>query len=301
MQLDFDFQNVEFVEFGVGKDIDQDAPFYRIAAAQEVQSALCEMAIATKEAAEATLETGNTPPKYEPSETHGSKEYVYLPLEDDLAGYLRSLHTAHLAMDNDALSDPSAVFCYFARMIDGDERRLTALRRATQFKGILKKRLIKVLDDSLQRVDSNLFQLDVDFDLLIDSHNIHILRPTGFEFTGRVQSAILGAVADNIVSVQEHMDFVDFSNVEDYAKRHPRAARYLASICSQRQMENIDRNLLQVLCEDTGVNLSEENGKITIAESNILDFLEVVDRRRYPIRLRQDSHESYRAQKRSKI
>src|SRR2546426_481228 len=80
--------------------------------------------------------------------------------------------------------DPATVFCYFARLTDSKGRRLTALRRATQFKGVLKSRLLRLVTDSLKLVEDHIFKLDRDFDLLIDSANVHILRPSGFEFAG---------------------------------------------------------------------------------------------------------------------
>ena len=105
-------------------------------------------------------------------------------MDDELASSIRELHdAANLDIDATALEDPSGVFCYFARLTDKKKRRLTALRRATQFKGVLKSRLIRLLTDALKLIEDQVFKLDTDFDLLIDSQHVHILRPSGFEFT----------------------------------------------------------------------------------------------------------------------
>jgi len=87
-------------------------------------------------------------------------------------------------------------------MTDTQSHRLTALRRANQFKAVLRSRLIRLLTDALELVEENVFRLDKDFDLLIDASNVHILRPHAFEFASNVQAAVLAAVATNIRVMQ---------------------------------------------------------------------------------------------------
>jgi hypothetical protein len=74
------------------------------------------------------------------------------------------------------------------------------------------------------------FKLDNDFDLLIDSANVHILRPSGFEFAGKLQQAILDAVPNNIKSIAKDLAFVAFDGIEAYARKHPRASLNLILI-----------------------------------------------------------------------
>src|SRR2546428_6737653 len=130
MTLNFDFKQVKTIEFGVGRDDDDDQSFHLLPIDRDVQDALREMVEATWAAMQRDTDS---PPKYEPSEKHAGSEYVYLPLDDELAVRMQELHQANnIAVDSDALSEPAAVFCYFARMTDRKGRRLTALRRATQ-------------------------------------------------------------------------------------------------------------------------------------------------------------------------
>lgn len=132
MNLDFDFQNIRTVEFGVGRDDGDEQAFSFVSVDGEVQAALREMSQATWAAMQ---DQATTPDKYEPSEKYAGCEHVYLPLTDELAARMRDLHTANnLHTDGHALGNPSELFCYFARFTDRRNRRLTALRRATQFK-----------------------------------------------------------------------------------------------------------------------------------------------------------------------
>ena len=299
MNLKFDTSNVKVTEFGVGRDDGYGRGFNHITVDRNVQGALQEMAGATWAAMRGQT---NNPPSYEPSEKHASIEYTHLPLNDNMAEAMRKLHEANnLPPDSTALADTEKVFCYFARFTDSQKRKLTAVRRATQFKGVLKSRLLRLDTNALKLIENRVFKLDHDFDLLIDSENIHILHPSGFEFVWQLQEAIMAAVSTNVTLLKEDITFVDFDVIENYASKHPRAARYLASIRSENKAVNIDSGRLQKLCADNGVELTETNGMLLLEDKHVMGFLEVLDRRRYEIELVADTPEHYRATSRSKI
>jgi hypothetical protein len=300
MKINFDFAAVSVTEFGVGRDEDHGQTFVSMSVDANVQTALREMTEATWEAMQ---RDADGPALYEPSEKHGSTEYLHLPLNDVLAAPIRDLHLAtNLPIDSQALADPASVFCYFARMTDAKGRRLTGLRRATQFKGVLKSRgLLRIDTDALRLIQERVFKLDNDFDLLVDSSHVHILRPSGFEFAGHLQEAILGAVPQNIAAIQKDLKFVAFADIQEYAGKHPRAARYLASIRGLKETSNIDKGALKRLCKSNGVEISESKGTITVSAGHELDFLEVLDRRRYQLELVKGSPERFRAGSRKKI
>jgi hypothetical protein len=299
MKLEFDLGSVAVTEFGVGRDDGDGQAFVAVPVDADLQGALREMVQATWDAMQ---KDKDGPAKYEPSEKHGSTEYLHLPLGDDMASPLRALHEAtNLDIDGSALDEPADVFCYVARLTDKKKRRLTALRRASQFKGVLKKRLIRFVSDSLKLIDDDVFKLDSDFDLLVDSANVHILRPSGFEFAGKLQQAILDAVPENIKAIRKDLAFVDFGGIEAYAGKHPRAARYLASIRGQAETKNIDKSLLKKHCKQTGVSVTESKGKVIVTDGHEMAFLEVLDRRRYEVSLVKEKPEHYRAASRRKI
>lgn len=299
MILDFDIKNVTATEFGVGRDEGKGQTFVSLSVDADVQNALREIVSATWRA---MRKDSDDPPRYEPSEKHGSTEYLHLPLNDDLAASIRKLHeAANLPLDADALADSATVFCYYARVTDEKGRRLTALRRATQFKGVLKSRLLRFVTDALKLIEDRVFKLDNDFDLLVDSQNVHILRPSGFEFAGQLQDAILNAVPKNVAAIQKDLAFVDFTAIQAYAGIHPRAARYLASIRAQKVTKNIDKNALKRLCKDTGVAVKESKGKFLVGDDHIMGFLEVLDRRRYELELVKGTPERFRAASRRKL
>src|SRR5207249_263466 len=127
--------------------------FYLVPVDDEVQNALQEMAVATRDAMTALAEE---PVQYEASEKHDRLEYLQLPLDDDLMARLRLLHGANnLELNAVALEVPENIFFYFAKMRDGEGQPLTALRRASRFKGVLKKRLIRLVTNTLRLVEDD--------------------------------------------------------------------------------------------------------------------------------------------------
>ena len=299
MKFNFDLDDVVHTEFGIGIDVETRQEFILIPVDASVQKALIEMTQVTW----ATMQKDDDGPKmYEPSEKHESIEYLYLPLDSSLAASVRQLHeAANLLMNSYALGNPAAVFCYFARLIDKDNRQLTALKRATQFKGILKSRLLRIVTDSLRLIEDRVFKLDTDFDLLIDSTHVYILRPSGFEFAGKLQRAIMEAVPDNIAVIGNDLPFVDFNNIQTYALGRIRAARYLASIRGQAWTKNIDQIKLKNFCKRNGVEVTETNGKISVVSGHEMGFLEILDRRRYEIEFVKDQPERFKAASRRKL
>ena len=162
MKLQFDLKNAKYVEFGAVDTSTTRAPTPTVPVDSGVQQALREMVVETGAAMQ---QLSTDPPRYEPSEKHAGEEYLHRPLDDDLSAPLKSLHEAvNLDPAANALQDPGKVFCYFARMTDAKGRKLTALRRATQFKGVLKNRLIRFADDTLRIIEDRVFKPETDFE-----------------------------------------------------------------------------------------------------------------------------------------
>lgn len=300
MALNFGLNAIRSTEFGVGRDDEDEGILSLIPVDGGVQDGLREMAAETWGA----MSDNEDPEEYQPSEKHASQEYVYLPTESELVTRLWNLHRANnLNLDPTALEDPGDVSYYFARFSDSRGRRLTAVRRATQFKGLLKSRnrLIRLVDDTLQIVEDNTFKLDRDFDLLIDSLSVHILRPSGFEFIAELQAAIRDAVPNNIASIQEDMPYVDFSGIQEYASRHTRAARLLASIRSLRETQNISQRLLRSTCRTYGVEVRIREGRIIVPAGFEMTFLDILDRRMYELELVEGAPEQYKAASRRRV
>ena len=302
MDLNFDVDSIRLTEFGVGRDLqDDDHGFYGVSSNGDVQDELIDM-VRTTIGSLSRLETESGDPKqYSPSEKHGGTEYLILPIDNDLAQIFSDLHdTDNLPLDPQTLNYTGNIFCYFARFTDATSRRLIALRRASQFKSIRTRKVMRYFGNELDLVDDPLFALNNDFDLLVDSEDIHILHPSGFEFAGKLRQAILNAVPTNVAAIQIEIPYVAFQEIQEYAESRPRAARYLASILSQN-LTGIDANALTELCDRTNVEVNEVDGQIAIEDGHIMGFLEVLDRRRYENELIPGAPERFRASSRERL
>jgi len=300
MSIQFDFDNIATTEFGLGLDQNDNRSYIHVPVDAEVQTALKEM---VEETIRLMNKNSQNPETYSPSEKYASIEYVTLPITDNMASNIKLLHgAANIDEDTNALDDMGDCFAYFCRLHDTAGNTLTAVRRASQFKGVLKKRLIHFLDNTLKTIPDQVFKLDTDFDFIMDGQLVHILRPSGLEFTAQLQSEITAAVQTNIQAILTQISFIEFSNISDYAEKHPRAARYLASIKSQDEAKNINKEKLKLFCQTANVIVSEDNGKIVVKDIHVLSFLEVLDRRRFWIDITdEEDPELYRAPSRSKI
>ena len=299
MMIKFDLDGVVATEFGVGREGDGSSTVFGVVPIDAgVRSALRSMAQATLDKM-AAVEDGAA--EYEPAEKHAGMEYLVVPVGGSLDAGIRELHDAeNLAPEGSGLAEPNTILSYFARFNDGEGRRLTAIRRAGYFKGVLKNRLASYVDDRLRIVEDNVFRLNNDFDLLLDSSYTHIWRPAAFEFLGGLKQAILAAVPSNVGAIAADLAFVRLADIQKYAESRPRAARYVASIRSQK-LQGMDRDALIELCRSTGVGTKMVNGQIAVDSGDEMGFLEVLDRRRYRLELVPDQPERFRAASRESL
>ena len=301
MNLNFDIENVQTTEFGVGRYSGSNRIFAAVPVHLDVQTTLQEMIASTCQKMEASAESPST---FSPAEKYASVEYLTLPIDDDLALRLKTFHeTPNLTPAPDYLDWITKCFCYFAQLSDGDGKQLTALRRATQFKGALNKqnRILSLATDALRISERPIFQLNADFDVIVDSDTVHIIHPNSFKLLGQIEEAIAEAVPQNVASIARAVTYVDWANVEDYAASHSRAANLLASIRTNGYSEKLDKSALESECAAGGISLKDVAGQLVVPDGQIIDFLEVVDRRRYVSRLRPGETERYKASSRTRV
>ena len=121
MNLNFDIEKIEVTEFGVGRQIGSDRTFVTVPIHVAVQRALQEIVAATCRTMEDSAESPST---FDPAEKYASEEYLTLPIDDDLALRLKTLHqTPNLSIANDYLDWITKSFCYFARLQDEQGRQ----------------------------------------------------------------------------------------------------------------------------------------------------------------------------------
>lgn len=292
MARQFDFNAITTVEFGVCIEGEQAEEFYLVPANNNVKQALKDMLSAT---IEQFMDSGKLKAdKYEPSEKHASSEKLHIALDDDMNAKLRELYAAtNIQTDTESLRDPNRLVYYFAVFHDKSKGKVVAVRRAQYFRGIAKQGniLVRMIDDSLDLIDDNVFKLDRDFDYFICDNTVYILRPSGFEFTAGLETYILERGAENALDLGKTISFLDTSGLSEYVKTHKRAARLLASIRTRGDLDKTSLTKFKKACKANGIDFVTNKGIIAPAEGHEMGFLLLLDRRRYTLSLTDDGDE----------
>ena len=273
MNKDFDIGSIENVEFGVCRDVDDGESFLLVPVDNDVKQILKEMLAETK----SKVHSDGEPQNYQPAEKYSSIEQLKLPLANDMVTRIKEVYDAeNLPTDAGAIADPDGMIAYFALFYDKHGNKVFAMRRSTQFKGILKarNRLIRWEDETLKIIPDNVFKLDQDFDFYVSNDMIYIYRPSGFEYTAALDEHILQQAEQNSRALEQDIGFVNFDGIVQYVANHKRAARLVASLRSRDDLSQISKTHLKKLCKE-------------------YLFLQVLDRRRYNVTLIENNDETY--------
>lgn len=299
-----DITSITTTEFGVCLYGDDHDATVLVPVDGEVQEALREMVQVTA-AKIGCFAPGITLPRYEPAEKYAASESLRCPIDAmfEQSAPVQLFRTTNLPTSITALEDPAAIEFYFARLRDTQGRQMVAIKRAAQFKGMLKAkgRLIRWLEDTMQIVDDDVFRLDPDFDYLVTDDEMYILRPSAFEFTFDLDATILSKAKDNAQSLHNAVTFIDFEGIAEYVGTHKRAARLIAALKNRADLSEIDEQLLTQACSHTTVALDRRNGRIAPAAGHEYEFLMLLDRRRYAVTLIVDTPETYEAASRRQV
>lgn len=298
MTIHFNLDLPPIVEFGVGRDASDGRSFGLVSVRDDVQDELFSMA---KETLRQIDQAEEPPAAYDPANVPSTFEYLQLPIHDVMASEIQAIFNVP-AFDRDASfpNDLSDVFCYFALFTSQDGSRLLCLRRAAQFKSLAKKKAASLRGDALQLVPDPLFQLNNEFDVLVDHETVHIIHPKSFSALARIDVATAETVSKNVKAIREQCPYVRWSNIEKHAISKPSIARLLASIRSSRHAENVDRDLLVGACIRAEVPI-QDGEQIAVPDNDIKEFLEVLNRRLYEVDLVPSHPEFYVASNRRQL
>lgn len=297
----FNLRAVRTVEFGVCVEPENQESVVLVPASSDIKGALEEMlgfTVAQWEQIDAEWRD------FEIAEKYASTERLRAPLDAEELARLREMYSwTNLPPRSDALAAPGEVIYYFAQFYDDLGRKLVGVRRATQFKGLVKarNRLVQMMNDTLKLVEAEIFRLDVDFDFLLTSTHAYILRPSGLEFIADVGAYTTERASEKALALAHRLTFVDFSPIAQYAATHKRAARLVASISVRADLEKVDRDRLVLQAKRTGVQVQEVNGLVSPAQGSELAFLELLDYRRYEVDLIPDEPNAFVAEARRRV
>jgi hypothetical protein len=99
-------------------------------------------------------------------------------------------------VDVHAMNEPADISAYFCILHDAQGNKPVAIRRAAQFKAVLKARLVQFFDDSLRAVGDHVFRLDSEFDVVIVDGTVLINGATSFELLADIEEGSIANFED---------------------------------------------------------------------------------------------------------
>ena len=289
----FNFNQIQSVSFGVCLHTEAGESYRIVPSETGVQDALKAM---LRDTLNALLQNGTSIEDFSPAEKYGATERLRVSLESEWVQKHSQVFLAeNLPTDTHALDTPTAIVSYFGIFHDSAGNKLMGFRRAAQFKGVVKKHLVTLINDALRLVEDDLFKLDADFDFVIFDGQILIWRPSGFIFTAGMDDHIAACAAANVDHITGEISCVDFVALREFVSQHKLAMRLVAAIRSRNDLAAITKERLRAECKDSGVKLIQKDGKLFPAEGNEMGFLMLLDRRRYTVTLVPKQPETYEA------
>lgn len=292
--MDFDFGGIRQTRFGVGIKQRGETRLYTIGPDAGVRDIIREMA---EDTWDRMAEIDEDPVEYDPANRYDGSEHLAVMLDDPLAEVFREMHeTQTFDPGGNVLDNPARISCYFARLIDGNGSSLTAVRRATQFKGMVKKknRMVHIGDDRVTQVPRNVFLLDNDFDVLVDDDMVHILHVRGFEQIGGLNTIVRTAAKRNLTALKGTLSFLEWGFDADGWNCSLGVARQLSSVMRQ-QLQGITVDSLMARCQAGTVSFTRTASGLSFDEGSLTGLLDALGRRLYEQELIPGVRERYKA------
>jgi hypothetical protein len=305
MHDEFTFDSVRSVEFCVSVKQGSEHENFLVPSDRSVQDELHEMLRNTvAQFGGDRGEIASYPPwqQFELSEKYASKETLIANLASDEMVTISDLYNEEGWPSNArALRNAEDIMYYFGVFRDHSRRKLIGVRRAAQFKSVVKSRLIRLADDSLTMVNDHLFRLDNEFDFLITRNHVYILHPAGLERIAQVEQLVSAKAREKALALGRQITFVDFASIAEFVAHHKRAARAVVALVSREGLNNISRSKLAVAARETDVVLVNIGRKISPATGSEMAFLELLDDRRYATAIKTGPKEAYVANSRKPV
>jgi len=296
---DFNFDYIVSAEFCVSTLADGQEEHYQVPADVSVQDALRQMARETRYHFE---REGVEVEQFELSEKYAATETLVADLASEVMALPRQLYAEEgFESSSDALGDPVIVTYYFGVFRDNAGRKLVGVRRANRFKGVLKNQLISLFDDTLRVIEDRVFRLDHDFDFLITSAHVYILRPEGFNSVALIEQMASQAAHEKALELGEQIAFAHFERIAAFARDKKRAARIVAALHARDDLGTIRRAKFISAAQEAGIILVKIGQKVAPQDGHELAFLELLDRRRYTTDIAIGAKEKFVASSRKRI
>lgn len=241
---------------------------------------------------------------FELAQKYGAVEKVKLSTSSPLAQKAVAIfNQLNHAEDSDIENKLNEIDFYGAVFWNPANIKFMGVRRATQFKSILKarNRLARWCDDGLHEIEENVIRIDRSFDFIVEQDNIYILSPVGFKLFSFEKNERLHAAASRVGELNGVLTGFDLTNFIELVDTRSRAAQLLIGILSREDISMIDVDKIILGARSQGIRI-EFNGELnSVHDDDRQDFLEFLDCRRYMLDFTNQQPSVFQAANRRKL
>ena len=295
----FSSQSISSADFGA--KLKEDAQLYFVPSNDRARGALKQMMRDTVAAFD-RLETDWE--ALDISEDYGEKRRLFADRASEYMGDIGSFYDVGALPEINNLPERlPRLEAYFAVFSDDQGRKAVGVKKSAQFKATLgaEGKLLRLTGDTLTLIDEKVVRLDQTFDVIVTEKHVFILAPRRVELLGNYAAKVAATAADKIQLIQDTVPFLDLSRIKAKIGGHPRIARLAASVAQRPDLAETDKSFVIEHARLQGVTLKEVDGRLLCNVAHEMKLLEILDRRRYQVKLTPADPEPFRASGRQRV
>ncbi len=298
----FNLEKIKSVEFIACIENEDDSDQYFVPVDKEAQKLFELTLLDTIKQLKFEIDTWDN---FELSQKYEKKERLIISTDQSEMSKINEIFNSEGWQENTKiLEDLSSMVFYYCVFRDNKKNKIIGVRKATVFKRTLKQkgRFIKLVDNTFEVLNEDLFTIDKDFDFIITSKNVYILRPSSFEFVADLENIVMEKAKEKTLGLGERISCVEFTDLAEFVSGKKRAARIISGLQVRNDLEKITKERLIEAAHNTGVEIEEVGeDKIKPKTGSEMNFLELLDHRRYTTTLTDEDPLAFRAGNRTLI
>lgn len=255
-----------------------------------------------------TVDTINNIPgdweEFDVSEDYGEPRRVYAARASAIMQSLSGHFEAGALPELPNLQDHIGSLSYYsATFVDDQGRKIVGVRKAQAAKAILgaQNYIVRLIDNSLVRVEEKVLRLDRTFDALITNGHVFILDARRTDHIAGITQVVAAAASDRVQAIHDAVPFLDMSRIKDKIERHPKLARLAHSISSKPNLADLQQSKIEELAAAQGITFKSINGRLRCNVADETKLMELLDARRYHLDLTNTGNVPYRATARQRV
>lgn len=238
------------------------------------------------------------------SEDYGGQRRIFVPRNSEyMADIAPYYDVAALPELTDLPQRLPGLEAYFAVFRDDQGRKAVGVKKATQFKATLgaEGKLLRLTQDTLTLIDEKVVRLDPTFDAIVTADHVFILAPRRIELLGNYVEKVAATAEEKVQRIHDTVAFLDLSRIKTKIKAHPRMARLAASVALRPDLADTQMEYVTEHARLQGIPLKEVDGRLRCNVAHEMKLLEILDRRRYHVKLTPAEPEPFRATARQRV